>query len=180
MPVHPIVDAHLHLWDPTRFRMGWLDGNSLLNKPYSTEDYRQHTEGLPIEAMVYLQVEVEPVYALLEAEWVEAQAQIDPRIQGIVAWAPLEYGDLARGFLEALKKRAPRLRGIRRIIQFEPDLEFCLRPGFIRGVQLLHEYDLSFDVCIDYRHFPNTLALIRQCPEVPCILDHIGKPNLPM
>ena len=128
--------------------------------------------------MVYLQVEVEPVYALLEARWVEEQAKKDPRIQGIVAWAPLEYGDQARAFLDALRESTPHLKGIRRFIQFEPNLDFCLQPGFVRGVQLLADYDLSFDICIDHRHFPNTIRLIRQCPQVPCILDHIGKPNI--
>jgi L-fuconolactonase len=178
MPDFPIVDAHLHLWDPTHFRMSWLDNNPLLNKPYGLAEYRAHTEGIDIAAMVYLQVEVEPVYALLEAQWVEARVKEDPRLQAIVAWAPLEYGDLARAFLDALQASCPHLKGIRRIIQFEPDLEFCLQPGFVRGVQLLADYGLSFDICIDYRHFPNTIRLVQQCPNVPCILDHIGKPNI--
>jgi L-fuconolactonase len=53
----------------------------------------------------------------------------------------------------------------------------CLRPDFIRGVQLLPEYDLSFDICIKGDpQFASTLELVRQCPGVNFILDHIGKP----
>jgi L-fuconolactonase len=178
MPSGQIVDAHLHLWDPSRFRMSWLDGNDLLDRPYGLAEYRQATQGLDIGAMVYLQVEVEPPYALLEARWVAERAKEDPRIQGMVLWAPLEYGERSRAFLEELVAISPRVRGIRRIIQFEPDLEFCLRPDFVRGVQILPEYGLSFDICIDHRHLANTIRFVEQCPGTSFILDHIAKPDI--
>lgn len=177
MPEYPIVDAHLHLWDPTRFRMSWLDGNELLDRPYGLAEYRQHTEGLPIEAMVYLQVEVEPAYALLEAEWVVERAREEPRIQAIVAWAPLEDGEPARTFLEALVRISPLVKGVRRLIQSE-SIDFCIQPGFVRGVQLLADYGLSFDLCIYHPQLANTIRLVEQCPQVSFILDHIGKPAI--
>jgi L-fuconolactonase len=62
-----IIDAHLHLWDPTRFRIPWLDGNDLLNRVYDLRVFQEHTAGLNITAMVYVQVDVAPAYALLEA-----------------------------------------------------------------------------------------------------------------
>lgn len=178
MPALPIVDSHLHLWDPGRFRMSWLDGNDLLNRPYGLADYAEHTKGSTIAAMVYLQVEVETPYALLEAQWAVERAAEDLRIQGVVPWAPLEYGERARAFLAALTDLGPLIKGIRRIIQFESDPGFCLRPDFIRGVQLLPEYGLSFDICIDHRHLANTIELVRRCPETSFILDHIGKPAI--
>lgn len=177
MPEYPIVDAHLHLWDPARFRMSWLDGNELLDKPYGLAEYRQHTEGLPIEAMVYLQVEVKPAYALLEAEWVVERAREEPRIQALVAWAPLEDGEPARTFLEALVRISPLVKGVRRLIQSE-SIDFCIQPGFVRGVQLLADYGLSFDLCIYHPQLANTIRLVEQCPQVSFILDHIGKPAI--
>ena len=41
MPAFPIIDTHLHLWDPGYLRYSWLDGNALLNKPYLLADYRK-------------------------------------------------------------------------------------------------------------------------------------------
>ena len=34
MPSFPIVDAHLHLWDPQRFAIPWLDGNATLRRGF--------------------------------------------------------------------------------------------------------------------------------------------------
>jgi L-fuconolactonase len=178
MPAVPIVDTHLHLWDPRRFRMSWLDGNDLLNRPHLLADYAEHTAGIDVAAMVYLQVEVETPYAFLEARWAVDQAAKDSRIQGVIPWAPLEYGERARAFLAALTDLGPLIKGIRRIIQFEPDLDFCLRPDFVRGVQLLPEYGLSFDLCIDHRQLANAGELVRRCPDTSFILDHIGKPAI--
>jgi len=178
MPDVPIVDAHVHLWDPRRFRMSWLDGNTILDRRYNLTHYNAHTEGVTVESMVYLQVEVEPPYALLEARWAADRARLDPRIEGIVPWAPLEYGERACAFIAALVDIGPVVKGVRRIIQFEPDPLFCLRPDFVRAVQLLPDYGLSFDLCVDHRQLGNTIALVRQCPDTSFILDHGGKPNI--
>jgi L-fuconolactonase len=178
MPDFPLIDSHLHLWDPQHFRMSWLDGNAVLDKPYGLADYREHTQGVAIEAMVYLQVEVEPPYGLLEARWAAARAMDDPRIKGIVAWAPLEFGEQARAYLDELVAGGPLVKGVRRLLQSEPDPEFCLRPRFVQGVQLLAEYGLSFDLCIHHPQFPGIIQLVEQCPQVSFVLDHIGKPDI--
>jgi L-fuconolactonase len=178
MPLGPIVDSHVHLWDPTRFRMPWLDGNERIGKPFGLPEFREHSAGLDVEGIVYLQVEVTPPYALLEAQWVADLPAEGPPVLGIVPWAPLEDGDRARSFLDAMVAIDPRIKGIRRLYQGEPDLDFCIKPDFIRGVQLLPEYGLSFDLGVYHQHLKNTITLVRACPEVSFVLDHIGKPDI--
>ena len=178
MPDFPIVDAHVHLWDPARFRIPWLDGNALLDQRYLLGEYRAHTAGVEVEAMVYLQVEVAPAYGLLEAQFVADLAREDSRIKAIVAWAPLEDGTRARSYLDALVKISPLVKGVRRIVQGESDPNFCLRPDFVRGTQLLADYSLSCDICIYHPQLAATIELVRQCPEVQFILDHLGKPAI--
>ncbi|MCB0110786.1 MAG: amidohydrolase family protein [Caldilineaceae bacterium] len=173
----PVVDTHLHVWDPGYLRYPWLDEIPLLNKPHLLADYNRATGPVQVAKMVFLQCEVDFAQFQEEADWVSGLAQTDPRIQGMVPWAPLEQGDGARAAVERLAAN-PLVKGIRRIIQFEDDIEFCLRPDFVRGVQMLADYNLRFDICINHTQLANTIKLVAQCPNVPFILDHIGKPDI--
>jgi L-fuconolactonase len=125
---------------------------------------------------VFVQCECDPAQNVEEARWVAGLAGQDPRIQGIVAQASLEKGDAVKKDLEALAE-INMVKGIRRLLQSE-SVDFCLQPEFIRGVNLLPGYGLSFDICIYHGHLANILTFVRQCPDVSFILDHIGKPNI--
>ncbi|MGH2532017.1 MAG: amidohydrolase family protein [Thermomicrobiales bacterium] len=178
MPDFPIIDAHVHLWDPARFAIPWLEGAPALNKPFSLAEYGEATKEIRVEGVVYLEIDIAPAYALIEARHVVDLASQDARIMGIIAHAPVEDGDRVRVYLEALVALSSKIKGIRRLTQGLPDPEFCLRPGFVRGVQLLPKYGLSCDLCCTYRELGPTVELVRRCPETSFILDHIGKPNI--
>jgi L-fuconolactonase len=178
VPEGPIVDSHVHLWDPDVFRMAWLDDDKLLGRPYGLRDYQEHTGGVDVEAMVYLEVDLAPHYALLEARWAADRAREDSRLQAIVAHAPVEFGEQARAYLEELVKLGPIVKGVRRITQSESDPAYCAQPRFVRGVQMLPEFGLSFDACIVHQQLPGLIGLVRQCPETSFVLDHLGKPNI--
>lgn len=177
MPNFPLVDTHLHIWNLKRLRYPWLDANALLNRDHLIDEYRQVCGPVQVAKMVFLQCECDSAQFQEEADWVTEVAREDPRIRGIVAWAPLEQGDGAEPAMAKLASN-PLVKGIRRIIQFEADPEFCLRPGFVRGVQLLPRHSLSFDLCINHAQMANTLKLVRQCPDVKFIVDHIAKPDI--
>lgn len=182
MPDFPFIDAHVHLWNPRHFRMPWVEGSELLDQPYELAAYQANTDGIAVEAMVYVEVGVEQVYALLEAQWVASIARQEPRLRGIVAYAPIQDGTCARSYLDALVAIDPRIKGVRCMVQTEPDPETCLQPGYVQGVQLLPEYGLSFDLCIstriDPRQLSSTIKLVEQCPDTAFMLDHMGKPDI--
>ena len=177
MPEFGIIDSHLHLWDPGRLPYPWLDSVPALRRPFLRDDFDAATAGIALEAMVFVQCEVAFDAFEAEAEFVAAEALADPRIKGLVAWAPLEKGRAVEADLASLSRHAI-LRGIRRIIQFEPDLDFCLRPDFVEGVRTLADFGLTFDICVDRRHLANTIRFAAQVPDVPMVLDHIGKPDI--
>jgi L-fuconolactonase len=177
MPNFPIVDTHLHIWDLARLRYPWLASVPPINRSFLIEDYRRACGPVAVAKMVFLQCDCDPVQAQAEADWVTEVAQADPRIRGIVARAPLELGEGAGAALLKLAAN-PLVKGIRRLIQSEADLGFCLQPGFVRGVQSLAAHGLSFDLCLNHRQLANTIKLVRQCPHVHFVLDHIAKPDI--
>ena len=173
----PIIDAHVHVWDIKKLHYPWLDNVPALNRTFLMDDYNKACSGIDLESLVFVQCECDPGQYRQEVEWVTKLAETDKRIKGIVSWAPLEKGEEVRNELEALSKNK-LVKGIRRIIQFESDLDFCLQPGFIKGVKMLGEYGFTFDICISYIHNKNTLKFVEQCQDIPMILDHIGKPDI--
>src|SRR5258706_9818747 len=104
-------------------------------------------------------------------------AKADPRLEGIVAYAPLDKGASVEADLVKLADNR-LVKGLRRLPQGEPDLDFCLRPDFVLGVQLLHRFNLSFDICITHRQLANVIKLVQKCPDVQFVLDHVGKPDI--
>ncbi len=177
MPSFPIIDTHLHVWDTSNLRYPWLDGVPMLNKPFLLDDYNDSTSGISIEKMVFVQCECSFEQCEQEVAWVTKLAASDKRLQGIVAWAPLELGREVKFMLNRYKQNH-LVKGIRRIIQFEEDPDFCLRPVFIEGVRILSEYGFSFDICVSHGQLEKVIALVNACPDVSFVLDHIGKPGI--
>ena len=179
VPTLGIVDTHLHLWDPRRLNYGWHGGKEILARPYLIEDYHAAVSAVDMSAMVFVECFVDDGSYESEVRFVQEQSARDARIQAIVAHANLEEGTAVLPFLEHLKATTPQLRGIRRIIEAQADLDFCLRPAFIEGVKLLSTLDLSFEICANFRHMENVLRFVdRVGGDVSLMLDHCGKPAI--
>ena len=176
MEKFPIVDTHVHLWHPKQLRYPWLAEVPTLNRAYLLKDYIAAYGALEIESIVFVQCDTHPDDGLKETAWVTSLAAVDPRIRGIVAWAPLEEGEQVAPFVEKLAENR-LVKGIRRLIQSE-NVDFCIQPNFVSGVKVLSRYGLSFDICIFHPQLANAIRLVEQCPHVQFILDHIGKPNI--
>lgn len=171
-----IVDSHVHFWEPSRLRYIWLDDLPPLNRPYLPDHIPTAGTDWTIDALVFVQADCAAEQGLQEADWVTALAASDKRIQGIVAFAPLEQGRSVRPMLEELSQR-PLVKGVRRLIQSEP-LGFSVQPDFVAGVQLLAEFNLTCDLCIRHFQMRDVIRLVLQCPQVSFVLDHIGKPEI--
>ena len=173
----PIVDAHVHLYDTGRFPYAWMKDVPKLNKPHLPADYRSAIGKAPVEQIVFVEVWVDTPHQMAEAEWVSGLFESMPQLRGIVASVALENGAGAEATLARLAEME-HVKAVRRLIEFEPDVDFCLQPGFVEGVKLLAKYDLTFDICVKHYQLANAVELVRRCPEVRFMLDHIGKPPI--
>ena len=177
MVAFPIVDSHVHIYDPANLTYPEITAVESLRRAFLPSDYAAACGPVEVGEIVFLEVAVADHQCVDEALWVQDQAKIDPRIRAIVANLPLERGAAIEPDLERLRA-IPLVRGVRRLIQSQPDPEFCLQPAFVEAVNALPSYGFSFDICIRHPQFANTLKFVDQCPGVDFVLDHIGKPGI--
>jgi L-fuconolactonase len=172
------VDAHVHFWDPARFRYAWMAEAPALQRAFLPRDlFAAGGERAPRSA-IFVQAECVPEQSRAEAEWVLELAAAEPRITGLVVRAALERGAEALRAELAPFAREPKVQGVRRLIQWESDPEFCVRRDFVAATRSLAERDLACDLCIYARQLPALIELVRQCPDVRFVLDHLGKPEV--
>lgn len=178
MPEFPIVDAHVHLYDPGKITFPWMKNVPKLDRSHLPADFDRLSEGVAVEAMVFVEVDAGPGEYMQEVEWVSSQAASEPRLRGMVASIPLEKGEAAAADLDTYAK-VPLARGVRRLIERhveEPG--WSLRDDFVSGVRLLPRYGFTFDLCFYHPQLGEVTELCRRCPEVRFVIDHIGKPGI--
>ena len=172
-----IVDAHHHLWDTRRFRYPLFDRNPALNRPYPVADFDQVATSMDVEASVCVEAASAGIDGMAEVAWLRQQADRSSRVKAIVAWAPVEQPGLPDYLARIVALNDARIVGVRRSFEFEPD-DFPSRPEVVAGVRRLAGFGLSFDLVLFHRSLKAAIDLVRQCPDVRFILDHLGKPPI--
>ncbi|MEJ0091704.1 MAG: amidohydrolase family protein [Limisphaerales bacterium] len=172
-----IVDSHVHLWNPAQLCYPWLDGLPALSRPFLPAEVFEAGANAEVRKIIFVEAGCEPSQGLAEADWISELARSEPRLKGIVAFAPLEKGKAVRAELQEFVAR-PLVKGIRRNLQGERDPEFCLRPNFIAGLELLGEFGFTFDLCIRHDQLPAVTKMVHSVPHVTFVLDHFGKPDV--
>jgi L-fuconolactonase len=169
-----IVDAHVHLWNPERFRYAWLDDLPALRRPMLLAELSKASQSATVSKFIFVECGCESSQSLEEVDWANGLADTDPRLKGIIAHAALERGKVVREDLEILS-RHPLVKGVRRNLQGEP-VDFLKQPGLIEGLKILPEFGFTFDLCVRADQLSTVIQLVRSVPNVTFILDHFGKP----
>src|SRR5215813_6153313 len=102
----------------------------------------QETKALGIKGVISVQAR----QTLEETEWLLNLAQQHEFIRGVVGWVPLARPEL-RELLEAFSENL-KLKGVRHVLQGEPDDNYMLRSDFGAGISCLEEFGLAYDILI--------------------------------
>ncbi len=143
-----------------------------LRRDFLPHDLKPELERNNFQASVAVQAR----QTLEETHWLLDLAECSPWILGVVGWIDLRSPDV-RSQLKAFA-RNPKLVGVRHIVQSEPDDRFLLQPDFLRGVSVLKEFDLTYDLLIYPKHLPVAAEFVQRFPHQRFVLDHLAKPPI--
>jgi L-fucono-1,5-lactonase len=171
MSKNKIIDAHHHLWRYTPAEYGWIDESMrLLQRDFLPADLMAEMAAAGVDGSVAVQAR----QTLEETQWLLDLAEGCSEILGVVGWAPIA-GEEFPAVMEQFDGRA-KLKGLRHVIQGEPDENYILREDFNAGIRALAGSGLVYDVLIYERHLPQTIEFVDRHPEQVFVLDHIAKP----
>jgi L-fuconolactonase len=165
------IDAHQHFWQYTPAEYGWISTEmEILQKDHLPPNLSLLTKSVGIEGTIAVQAR----QTLTETEWLLALADRHSLIKGVVGWVDLRSPNV-QAQLEQFA-RHPKFRGVRHVLQDEPDDQYMLHDDFVRGLKLLAQFNLTYDILIFPRHLPVACELVERFPNQPFVLDHIAKP----
>lgn len=177
MTATPIVDAHHHLWDLKVRAQEWLRAPEL--KPIWRDFPVEELEPEARASGVDLTILVQAAASVDETREFLAFAACNKLIAGVVGWTDLTAEDPAAR-LDALRN-APgghMLKGIRHLVQDEPDPAWLTRTDVQRGLRAVAEAGLPYDLLVRPAQARAALAAVRAVPELTFVLDHLGKPPI--
>ena len=181
------IDAHHHIWRLND--LPWLSGPQVprifgpyqpICRDYPIEEYRDDLAGCDIVKSIYIQTNWPAGQSLDEARWVQSVADRTGWPHGNVAHADLADPDA--GTLIKQLAELPATRGIRQQLHWHanPQYRFAPRPDVMndpawrRGLALLAEHRLLFEIQIFASQMADGARLAKSFPETIFVLEHAG------
>jgi L-fuconolactonase len=166
-----IIDSHHHFWKYDPIEYDWIDDSmKVIRKDFLPESLELTIREAGVDGVISVQAR----QSVEETSWLLEMARQNKFIKGVVGWLPLINDDIE---VELEKYSGNKLlKGLRHVIQGEPDPKFMLRKDFNSGVSLLKKYSMAYDILIVERQLPNMIRFVDQHPDQVFVLDHIAKP----
>jgi len=165
------IDTHQHFWSYNAREYAWMGpGMESLRRDYLPPDLAPLLKVSGVDGTVAVQAR----QTLEESTWLLELADQYSFIRGVVGWVDLRSPRVDEDLAKLSRHR--KFRGVRHVVQDEPDDQFMLREDFVRGIGRLKKFGLTYDLLLYARHLPAACELVQRFPEQPFVLDHISKP----
>jgi predicted TIM-barrel fold metal-dependent hydrolase len=183
----PTIDAHHHIWRLDD--LPWLSGPQVprifgpyqpICRDYTIDEYRQDIAGCDVVKSIYIQTNWPAGRGDDEALWLQSVADATGWPHANVAYADLADPDVA--VLLRQLAALPCTRGIRQQLHWHenPQYSFAANPGVMnvpewrRGLRVLDEHDLLFELQIFTSQMADGARLARDFPTITIVLEHAG------
>jgi len=163
------IDSHQHFWDYDPHEYPWIKSDWPIRKSFLPPDLKPLLDKAGFDSCVAVQAR----QTIGETEWLLQLADQYPFIAGVVGWVDLQSEAIEKQICDLLH---PKLVAVRHVAQDEPDDRFLVRKEFLRGISVLAEHRLAYDILIFPKQLPAAIELVRQFPAQRFVLDHIAKP----
>ena len=165
------IDSHQHFWNYNPAEYPWItDRLDRIRRDFLPPDLESELANAKLDGSVVVQAR----QTLEETRWLLQIADHYPSIKGVVGWVDLRSAAVREQLAEFA--RHPKFVGVRHVVQDEPDDRFALREDFMRGLALLRDFGLTYDLLVYPKQLPAAIELARRFPDQPFVLDHLAKP----
>ena len=164
------IDAHQHFWLYDKNRDSWItDEMSVLKRDFLPDDIGPCLGTQSLDGTVAVQAD----QSENETAFLLKLASRHAFILGVVGWVDL----LAPTLGERLEYfcQSEHFCGLRHIAQAEPD-DFLVRDDVVRGIGMLSDFGLTYDILVYPAQLPAALRLVQKLPNVRFVVDHLAKP----
>jgi L-fuconolactonase len=171
------IDAHHHFWRYNVTEYGWMnDEMRLLRRDFLPDDLKPLLDRAGIGGAIAVQAR----QTLEETRWLLSLAEEESDgaawMKAVVGWAPIAAAEFPEVLTDL--KQHKKLKGLRHLIQDEPDDQFILDAAFNRGIRALRDTGLVYDILIHARHLPQAARFVDMHPDQRFVLDHCAKPSI--
>lgn len=166
------IDSHQHFWKFDPIRDAWIDASmEKIARDFLPEDLKPLLDQSKIDGCVAVQADQSET----ETDFLLDFAGRYDFVKGVVGWVDLRSPQLS----ERLEHYCNNIffKGVRHIVQAEKD-GFMLQESFLKGIQQLKDFNLTFDILIFPHQLEEAVALVKKNPEQAFVLDHIAKPYI--
>lgn len=167
-----VVDAHHHVWGLDWPGHQWPDASlPAIHRDFALADLRADSRGVDLAATVLVQSQ--PTDA--DTDRLCAIAAAEPLVGALVGWVDLAAADASRRIAQLAA--APKLRGLRPMLQSIADTDWILQPALDDAIAAMIAHGLRFDALVQPRHLSALHRFAHRWPDLPIVIDHAAKPS---